>query len=521
MQGKTPTLARRYLFKLLANIAAVPVYLAMEAILPRALGPRLYGEYSFATNLFYQMAGFLDMGTSTCMYNSLSRRQTEGGLVSFYLRVSGLVLLITMSAGLFLSAVPSCGSLLLPDVPLWLVPFAAFWAFLTWWCQVMRSMNDAIGATVPSELVRTTVSLVAVCALCLLFVLDALNIVTLLAQQYAMLGITALGYWLVTTRCGRGTWENGGRLAWSIEKKRFRAYCREFYEYSNPLFIKALIVFVMIAVERWLLQWFNGSAEQGFFALSQKVCMACFLFVSAMTPLLMRELSISWGQRDLAAMGRLVDRFAPLLYVVAAYFSCFTLAEAPALVYIFGGSEFAAAVLPVQIMALYPLHQAYGQLGTSIFHATGRTRVLRNIQICELFYGLGTAWVLLAPPELCGLGFGATGLAVKTVCVQMVTVNLYLWLASRFVPLHFWRNLGHQVWSLLLLLGLAWLCRWLTIEAGLGDLTSIMRFLCSGVIYTVLTAAVGLAFPALLGLTRQDMKNLLERFLGRFLHRGA
>ena len=38
MQSSTPTLARRYIFKLLANIATVPVYLVMEAILPRALG---------------------------------------------------------------------------------------------------------------------------------------------------------------------------------------------------------------------------------------------------------------------------------------------------------------------------------------------------------------------------------------------------------------------------------------------------------------------------------------------------
>ena len=29
MQSSTPTLARRYAFKLLANVASVPVYLAM------------------------------------------------------------------------------------------------------------------------------------------------------------------------------------------------------------------------------------------------------------------------------------------------------------------------------------------------------------------------------------------------------------------------------------------------------------------------------------------------------------
>ena len=35
------SLARRYMGKLLANIATVPVYLIMEAVLPRALGPQV------------------------------------------------------------------------------------------------------------------------------------------------------------------------------------------------------------------------------------------------------------------------------------------------------------------------------------------------------------------------------------------------------------------------------------------------------------------------------------------------
>lgn len=515
MQRQTPTLARRYLFKLLANIASVPVYLVMEAILPRALGPRLYGEYSFATNLFYQLSGFLDMGTSTCLYNSLSRRQSEGSLVMFYMRVALLVMAITMGVAVFLVCVPSVGGVLLPEVPLWLTPFAALWAFLTWWGRVLRSMNDAIGATVPSELVRSSVSLVAVGFLVLLFFCDVLNIATLFMQQYLMLGVTALGYWYVTVFYGRGTWENGGRLVWSLSGAQYRRYAREFFDYSNPLFVQALLAFLMITAERWLLQWFDGSTEQGFYALSQKVSMACFLFVSAMTPLLMRELSISWGRSDLKAMGRLVDRFAPLLYVVAAYFSCFTLMESAALVRIFGGEEFAAAVLPVQIMALYPLHQGYGQLASSIFHATGRTKTLRNVQMCECVYGLTTAWILLAPPHLMGLGLGATGLAVKTVCVQIVTVNLYLWLASRFVPLSFFKNVLHQVWSLVVLLGLAWVCRTVTLSLGVGDMESVVRFVVSGVLYSLVVLVLCALCPAILGLSRQEVYELKRRFLRR------
>ena len=97
--------------------------------------------------MFTQLTGFLDMGTSTCFYNALSRRQYEMPLVAFYGRVSALVFLVTMLAGVFL-LVPGLGDMLLPDVPLWYAR-AAFYGFLLWGTRVVRSMNDALGLTVP------------------------------------------------------------------------------------------------------------------------------------------------------------------------------------------------------------------------------------------------------------------------------------------------------------------------------------------------------------------------------------
>ena len=517
MPASTPTLARRYAFKLLANVASVPVYLVMEAILPRALGPQMYGSYSFSTSLFQQFSGFLDMGTSTCFYNALSRRQHETGLVAFYLRVGAAVLALSLLVSLCLQ-IPAAGRLLMPGVPLWLAPLAAVWAFLTWWGRVLRSMNDAVGATVPSELVRTVVSLSMAALLVLLFWGGWLNIGTLFGQQYLLLGATAMGYWLVM----RGHWRReGASPAFHLSGGAARAYGREFFDYSHPLLVQALLSFAMLTGERWLLQWFDGSVEQGFFALSQKVSMACFLFVSAMTPLIMRELSIAWGRRDLEAMGRLLTRFAPLLYVAAAFFSCFTVAEGAALVNIFGGEQYAAATLSVQIMALYPLHQAYGQMAGSVFHATGRTAVLRNMTALECVYGLGLAWLLLAPPGMFGLGLGAVGLAVKTVGAQIVTVNLYLWLASRFIPLAFWRNLAHQAWSLAVLLALAFACREASLCLGMGGPGSLPRFLISGVMYTGGAGLLCLGMPAFMGLSRQELRELFRRFLASRRRGGA
>lgn len=501
-----PTLARRYIFKLMANLASVPVYLLMEALLPRALGPQMYGNYSFATNLFQQFSGFLDMGTSTCFYNALSRRQHETSLFSFYLRI-GLLTGMLMLAGGFVSLWAPVGKWLLPDIPLWLAPLAAIWAFLTWAGRVLRSTNDALGATIPSEIWRTTLSLAGVALIAGLFLANLLDITTLFLQQYLLLAATALAFWHVS----RKHWQ-GRKIRLRIGRARTRKYTREFLDYSHPLLVQALLSFIMLTAERWLLQWFDGSSQQGFYALSQKVSMACFLFVSAMTPLLMREFSMAWGRGDRAAMGSLLTRFAPCLYILAAYFSCFTMAEGQAVVEIFGGSEFLAATVPVQIMALYPLHQAYGQLASSVFHASGKTRVLRNMTACECGYGLIAAWLLLAPAHLCGLNLGATGLAIKTVSVQLLSVNIYLWLASRFIPFAFWKNLRHQILSLVILSFLAFGCRQITLELAFLDGHFLWRFLISGFIYTCSVFAAAAISPGLLGMSRQDVREILIRF---------
>lgn len=500
------SLAARYIFKLAANFISVPVYLLMEAILPRALGPAVYGNYSYATALFSQFAGFLDMGTSTCLYNLLARHNKRTALISFYMRVSLLVLCILAGVCLIF-LIPGVPGLLMPDVPLYFVPLAALWALFTWGSRVLRSVNDALGETIPSEIWRTLVSLAAVLLLFGLYLCNSLDVATLFLQQYALLAFTALAFWHVCAAYWR---RYDLKVGWALPKKRIRHFGKIFFNYSHPLFIQALLSFFMLTAERWLLQWFDGSAQQGFFALSQKVGIACFLFVSAMTPLLMREFSIAWGKGNREGMGLLLTKFAPLLYGLAAYFSCFTLVEADAIVAIFGGSQFAGAILPVQIMALYPIHQSYGQIAGSVFHSSGKTHILRNLTALECVYGLMAAWILIAPSKFGGLNLGATGLAIKTVCTQFVSVNLYLWFAGKIVPFNFARNIFHQFWCVGLFLAMAFLAR-----AIAGQMTNLAmaNFIFCGALYSLGIFGLGLLFPAIFGLSRGEIREILTRFL--------
>lgn len=504
------SLAKRYSFKLLANIINIPIYLLMEAILPRALGTVAYGVYGYSTGMFQYLMNLLDGGTSTCLFTSLAKRRGEWGLLAFYGIIGALLFGIIMLAS-GIAAIPVVAENAMPDVPLWVIPLAALWAYLTWGVRTLRGVNDALGQTIPSEKARMFASLIGLGVLLLLFALGWLNLATLLVQQgFFLLGMCLAFHWIVY----KG-WR-GERLFPAAPARR--EYRREFTRYSTPIFMRALVVAFFLMAERWLLQSTQGSIEQGYFTLSQKTGVACFLFVSAMTPLLMREFSVAHGRKDLAAMGAMLERFAPMFYSVAAYFSVFICLEAESVVRILGGPAFAGAVPAVLIMALYPIHQGYGQLTESVYYAAAQTRILRTITVTSSLIGFAGAWFVVAPPAWGGLNFGAGGLALKTVVIQVLTVNVSLCCCARIIPIRLPRLWLHQILALLFFaaaaavpLGLGRLFPNLWTIPGLHSSAAMQELLSlglHGIVYTALVTAGVLVCPWLVGMTRRDLRKL-------------
>lgn len=174
-----------------------------------------------------------------------------------------------------------------------------------------------------------------------------------------------------------------------------------------------------------------------------------------MTQLIMREYSIAHSQGDLGQTRRLFKRYVPMLFTLTAYFAAFISMQAETVIWILGGSAFAAAGPAMMLMAMYPVHQTYGQLNGALLFATGKTRLYRNIGVAAMITGLIMTWGLLAPSAEGGLAAGSLGLAVKMLLLQFVTVNIQLWFNLKDIGLKFRFYLLHQVGVVAVLLLLA------------------------------------------------------------------
>lgn len=280
-----------------------------------------------------------------------------------------------------------------------------------------------------------------------------------------------------------------------------------FYVFSSPLFIFSIAGISVAVFDIWLLQETSGSVETGYYGLAYSIAAISAVFTVAMTPIITREFSKSFGDGDLQRIRKLFVRFLPMLYGISAFFGVFSAFESELIIQLFAGNDFENASICFTVLAFYPLHQTYGQLTSAIFFSTNQTRTYKNIGLIFSLIGVFVSTYLLSI-----LNLGALGLAIKMVLLQIVSVNVLLYYNCKFLNLGFFVFFKNQVLVIILLyIGIA-----LT-SYFLSDFHSLMlTLLINGVIYFFYTVTLFLLFPALFGFSRQEIASFYLNFKKRF-----
>jgi len=501
--ARDDSLERRYLYKLAANIFSLLANLAVQAMVPRALGPRSYGDFSFLSSTFTQLFGFFDMGTSTCFYAKLSQRPRDDRLILFYFYFAG----VAAVAALGIVAASDCldaFAFIFPGQQVTFIYMALAWGVLYFLAAIIDKIGDACGLTVPVERLRILQRAIGVMIILILFSLDRLDLSSFFGYYYAIF-ILFIGAvtWLLKRD---GYFIRPPLVMGSGEIKN---YSREFYLYSHPLFVFSLVGLITDFLDRWLLQIYGGGIQQGFFGLSYQIGAICLLVTGAMVPLLTREFAIAFKERENSRIAYLFERYVPVFCALATYFSCFVAAQYENVTFLMGGRQYASAAVAVAIMAYFPIFQAYGQLTGAVFYAMGLTKLYRNIGIACMILGLPLTYFLVAPAENLGIDAGATGLSVKVVAACFVGVNIQLYFVTKILQLNFGRFLGSQIRTILIFSAISFASVVLVqnVLTG-GGSQHLSIFVLSGMLYTTVIIAVVALKPSLIGVSRRDISGL-------------
>lgn len=488
------SLKKRYIIKLLSNIINGLINIVLVAIVPKALGPVAFGQFSYLQQFFTQFIAFLDAGTSMAFFTKLSANSNRKYLITFYF-IFSIILFIFLFAFLYLAGWFKYIDFLLPDIPNEYVVFGALFGFFSWVTQVYIKISDAYALTVSVELTKIFHKILA-----LFLLLYMINFLSFDLNTYFYFQFISLLSFLIIISI---LFVKRSILCKQILdlKIAYKSISKEFFLFSSPLFIFNVVAIAISLFDLWLLQSISGSIQTGFYGLAYSIAAMCFLFTSAMTPIITREFSKSFEENDIDKVRSLFQRYIPMLYAIATYFSVFIAFQAENLLIIFTDEKFKDALFVLTIMAFYPIHQTYGQLSGSLFFANGTTKLYRDIGLVSSLIGLVFSYLFIYYWELGALGFG-----IKMILAQLIGVNIQLYFNTKVLNIKMLSLIYHQSYTIVVFSMIAYFSSlFINFNNVLYD------FLVCGILYTLFSGVFIYFFPQIISITKSELNQFILR----------
>jgi len=512
IDSKNDSFIKRYATKVLTTILGMFFSLILASVVPMSLGTKNYGDYSFLTNIFSQGINFLDMRTSTCLYIKLSQEQKSLQIIKFYSLISILIILTMFVGTWVITSNQVLLNNLLPAQQAKFIYLAAIFAVMAFIQQQFVKIMDSLGLTVFSEKANLYIRLFNLLLIIVFFKFQALDL-----SLYFYINIaTSLLFALVAFFALK-------KISFSptMDSIVIKKYASIFYHYCAPLVVYVVIGFASEYADRWILQKYGGSVQQGLYAFSFGISNMSMFIVSTIFLLFTREVSTLIGQNNIRAVAKLFDAYVPTLYVIVSFFSCFLFFHADNVINLLGGKDYKGASLALKVLAMYPMVATFSMMSGSVIYATERTAIFRNLSFVLAPLGVFISAVLISP--IAGINLGAAGLGIKNITMESLSVIVILFLNSRSIKISFKKYFFHIIYVPVIVLACAGASTFF-VSSSMGVMKqsgALMSVIASGVVYSAVFMTVIYFYPKLIFKERDEIIGFLKIGISKLQKKGS
>jgi len=395
-------------------------------VIARSLHPAGYGDLMFLLGSFVAIRSLLDLGSASAFFTFLS--QSARGARFYLVYIFWLAFQFIATLALLWLIIPTS-----VFEKIWLghdreiVMIAFFAAFLqqqVW--QMVGQIGEAMRKTVKVQLMNLAVALLYFLTIVLTSVYGSLsveNILLILISQYILATVFAYIFLRDT-----------GAMS-LVEEKSVNEILWDYFKYCQPLMALALVSFSYDFADKWMLQNFGGATEQGYFQIANQFAAVSLLATTSILNVFWKEIAVAWEKQDRDRVAMLYRKVSRGLVMLGAVISGLLLPWSEQIVGIFLGGAYVNAWPVLAVMLLYPIHQSMGQIGGTMFLASGQTKKYMLVSIAMMLVSIPVSYFILAPANdgwLQGLELGALGMACKMVTLGIVSVNIQAWIIARY-----------------------------------------------------------------------------------------
>lgn len=393
-------------------------------VVARGLGPSDYGQLMFLLGSFVSIRSLLDLGTSNAFYTFISQAKRPLRYYSFYLLWLAFQFLLTAAlVALFLPEEIINHVWVGQERTVVLLAFVASFFQQQLW-QAMSQIGEASRKTVKVQFLNLALALTylaGVYALTLYSALSVRAVLYLMVVQYLAAGLAALRIF--------GPVDPGA----PEEQVTLRAMFRKYRDYCAPLAALSVATFFYDFADKWMLQRFGGAIQQGFYQISYQFAVISVLATTSVLNIFWKEVAESTKNEDIERVKRIFRKVSRGLYMFGAMVSGFLIPWSGEIVRVFLGKQYASAGPVLTLMFIYPIHQSLGQVAGVMLLAGERTGQYLKVSAFFMLLSLPVSYLLQAPSSgiIPGLGLGALGMAVKMVLLNILSVNVILWMIAK------------------------------------------------------------------------------------------
>lgn len=476
-------------------------------IVARSLGAGGYGDLNFLLGSFTAFTFLLDMGTTVGFYTLISARKRPPSFFATYFAYTiGVQFLLTLGVIAWILPPRAIDAVWVhhPKQAVLLACAANF--FVSQIFAAVLQLGEATRKTVIAQtasVCQAALHLVLIFGLSLTGLLTVKAVLLLLAIEMALVAVT-VGPRLLRENISR---DPADAMAPSDVVRLFAKFCA-------PLAVLGVVNSLYIFANRWLLQKYGGSVQQGYFAIGQQLATISFIAAASVLNVLWKEVSEANERGDHERVHHLYRQVRRSLFSLVAFLSCFFPLYSREILFVTVGRDYMKGALTVAILSIFPIHQAMGQLQSAMFYGTGETRAYGLYGVVSMLASIVPMYFVLASRDsvVPGLAMGSVGLAVVTVTTQFITVNAagYLLAVRNRWKTAFFLS---EVALILLMLGIAAATRGLMalIVPDVSTTTSaVIVVVVGGVLYTLAAAVLAMTVPYF-GVERDAVRRFLKR----------
>jgi O-antigen/teichoic acid export membrane protein len=414
----------RIIFKIIATGLNFLMSIVIGILVPRAIGPASYGDYSYIISTYAFFFQFLMFTSSTAYIYFLSHGKHKVEDVNmFYMIFLAFISFLVVVIGIITANSDFGIKYLWNELDnQYLLYLGLIFGIFTSLQQRLIEFSDSTSQTIISEKLKLVSRFVMVLTVVAFIFLDKLDIYwyfVLSIANFILFFILFFSY--ITFKVSK--------IEWNVFKMIFD----DFYIYLKPLIIFTLIAAIYSYLGKYVLQSSSGSIEQGYYNFAYQLALIPVTFISSIMAIYMSEMTKKFKINDIAGVKEIFVNNIFKIYAIHAFIAFFMLVNTKEIILLTVGEEFLGAIGALQALSIFSLLHTFGMLSGNLFFSSGKNKEYSQIGATFMFFGI----IILVCCLKYELSFTSYVLAILMTVLYSLQVTIQLYKNCKLLKISF------------------------------------------------------------------------------------